>query len=169
MWLWKWFWNCGRLKKKQPGLLDGSRLPGEGERVLADPEARALPQMQPTEARREFFLYFNFIVEKNLRQDESEPEESDAEEWTHHSRGVKQQVWDDIIAFHNYLFNKLDPNPDFEIPKSKSDFFTKKANKNWQRWTKKFEPFENNNNHHELLQVPFKCRHLGFELTCLST
>jgi len=63
----------------------------------------------------------------------------------------------------------LDPNPDFEIPKSKSDFFTKKANKNWQRWTKKFEPFENNNNHHELLQVPFKCRHLGFELTCLST
>ena len=117
----------------------------------------------------ESFLYFNFIVEKNFRQDESEPEESDAEEWTHHSRGVKQQVWDDIIAFHNYLFNKLDPNPDFEIPKSKSDFFTKKANKNWQRWTKKFEPFENNNNHHELLQVPFKCRHLGFELTCLST
>ena len=168
MWLWKWFWNCGRLKKKQPGLLDGSRLPGEGERVLADPEARALPQMQPTEARREFF-YILILLLKNFRQDESEPEESDAEEWTHHSGGVKQQVWDDIIAFHNYLFNKLDPNPDFEIPKSKSDLFTKKANKNWQRWTKKFEPFENNNNHHELLQVPFKCRHLGFELTCLST
>jgi len=32
------------------GLLDGSRLSGEGERVLADPEARALPQMQPAEA-----------------------------------------------------------------------------------------------------------------------
>jgi len=32
------------------GLLDGSRLAGEGERVLADPEARALPQMQPAEA-----------------------------------------------------------------------------------------------------------------------
>ena len=75
------------------------------------------------------FLYFNFIVEKNLRQDESEPEESDAEEWTHHSRGVKQQVWDDIIAFHNYLFNKLDPNPDFGIPKSKSDFLPKKQTK----------------------------------------
>ena len=125
MWLWKWFWNCGRLKKKQPGLLDGSRLPGEGERVLADPEARALPQMQPTEARREFF-YILILLLKNFRQDESEPEESDAEEWTHHSRGVKQQVWDDIIAFHNYLFNKLDPNPDFGIPKSKSNFLPKK-------------------------------------------
>ena len=77
----------------------------------------------------ESFLYFNFIVEKNLRQDESEPEESDAEEWTHHSRGVKQQVWDDIIAFHNYLFNKLDPNPDFGIPKSKSDFLPKNKQK----------------------------------------
>ena len=67
------------MKKKQPGLLDGSRLPGEGERVLADPEARALPQMQPTEARREFF-YILILLLKNFRQDESEPEESDAEE-----------------------------------------------------------------------------------------
>ena len=83
------------------------------------------------------FLYFNFIVEKNFRQDESEPEESDAEEWTHHSRGVKQQVWDDIIAFHNYLFNKLDPNPDFEIPKSKSDFFYQKSKQKLAKMDKK--------------------------------
>jgi len=35
------------------GLLDGSRLSGEGEGVLADPEARALPEVQPEEAGRE--------------------------------------------------------------------------------------------------------------------
>ena len=36
------------------GLLDGSRLSGEGEGVLADQEARALPQVQPEEAGREW-------------------------------------------------------------------------------------------------------------------
>lgn len=35
------------------GLLDGSRLAGEGKRVLANPEARALSEMQPEETGRE--------------------------------------------------------------------------------------------------------------------
>ena len=39
---------------KLAGLRDGAWLAGEGEGVLADQEARALPQVQPEEAGREW-------------------------------------------------------------------------------------------------------------------
>ena len=39
---------------KLAGLRDGAGLAGEGEGVLADQEARALPQVQPEEAGREW-------------------------------------------------------------------------------------------------------------------
>jgi len=48
-------------------------------------------------------------------------------------------------------------------------FLPKKQTEIGKDGQKRYEPFENNDNHHELLQVPFNRRHLGFELTCLST